>query len=148
MPFFSRVFRSKDSGTSTQKSKKKLPQSNGAVPAPPPKPHWDDAWTRKEVEPEEIQELLRGCTHELKSRGILHGHHSTPGTTMLTDTCSARHALSPPSLPTCLRSQRCTHVRQELLQHGQGGTAGWRPPRTGINAHRTNGEWAARLAVD
>ena len=55
------------------KSKKKAnPHANGApVPVPPPKPLWEgDAWTRKEVEPEEIQELLRGCTNELKSRAL------------------------------------------------------------------------------
>ena len=71
MGFFSKAFRSKDKdgGTPTPKTKKKNVYTNGAVPAPPPKPHWDDAWTRKEVEPEEIQELLRGCTNELKSRG-------------------------------------------------------------------------------
>lgn len=60
----------KDGGVATPKSKKKKnAHINGAVPAPPPKPHWDDAWTRKDVEPEEIQELLRCCTSELKSRG-------------------------------------------------------------------------------
>lgn len=55
------------------RSKKKAnTQANGAVvPVPPPKPLWGgDAWTRKEVEPEEIQELLRGCTNELKSRAL------------------------------------------------------------------------------
>lgn len=31
---------------------------------------WDDASTRKTVEPEEIQELIRRCTEELKSRGM------------------------------------------------------------------------------
>ena len=31
---------------------------------------WDDASTRKSVEPEEIQELIRRCTEELKSRGM------------------------------------------------------------------------------
>lgn len=35
----------------------------------PQKPTWTDAWTRTSVEPEEIQELLRGCTLELKSKG-------------------------------------------------------------------------------
>jgi hypothetical protein len=30
----------------------------------------EDAWTRKTVEPDEVQELLRGCTAELKSRGM------------------------------------------------------------------------------
>lgn len=69
MPFFSKVFRSnKDGSGATSKSKKHALQ-NGAVQLPPPKPRWDDAWLRKEVEPEEVQELLRGCTQELKSKG-------------------------------------------------------------------------------
>ncbi|KAH6609280.1 hypothetical protein Trco_002626 [Trichoderma cornu-damae] len=38
----------------------------------PQKQTWDDAWTRTTVEPEEIRELLRGCTEELKSRGLDH----------------------------------------------------------------------------
>ena len=75
MGFFSKAFKNKDkdgAGADLKpKSKKKNVHTNGAVPAPPPKPHWDDAWTRKEVEPEEIQELLRCCTHEMKSRGGL-----------------------------------------------------------------------------
>ncbi|KAI6783077.1 Morphogenesis-related protein-like protein [Emericellopsis cladophorae] len=36
----------------------------------PSKPQWDDAWTRKTVEPEEIHELVRCCTEELKARGL------------------------------------------------------------------------------
>lgn len=57
---------------SPRSKKKANTQTNGAVvPAPPPKPLWEgDAWTRKAVEPEEIQELLRGCTNELKSRAL------------------------------------------------------------------------------
>ena len=80
MGFFSK-FKSKDNGAAPPKSKKKFPQSNGTVPAPPPKPHWEDAWTRKEVEPEEIQELLRACTNEMKSRGApqLHDEESPAG---------------------------------------------------------------------
>lgn len=35
----------------------------------PVEPKWKDAWSRTQVEPEEVQELLRGCTAELKSRG-------------------------------------------------------------------------------
>ncbi|KAL7943179.1 hypothetical protein V8C42DRAFT_115288 [Trichoderma barbatum] len=38
----------------------------------PQKKKWDDAWTRKTVEPEEVRELLHGCTEELKSRGLDH----------------------------------------------------------------------------
>ena len=72
MGFFSKTFKSRESSnTSIPKVKKKYAHTNGAVPAPPPKPHWEDAWTRKVVEPEEIQELLRGCTNEMKSRGTI-----------------------------------------------------------------------------
>ena len=75
MGFFSKL-RSKDKeagGLASPRSKKKAnAQTNGAIaPVPPPKPLWEgDAWTRKEVEPEEIQELMRACTNELKSRAL------------------------------------------------------------------------------
>ncbi|KAF3388008.1 Morphogenesis-related protein MSB1 [Talaromyces pinophilus] len=64
MPFFSRVFRSKDSSASKKAAKQTAAEQ---VPA---KPKWTDAYQRTEVAPEEVQELLRGCTHELKSRGL------------------------------------------------------------------------------
>ncbi|KAK1706015.1 hypothetical protein BDP67DRAFT_548229 [Colletotrichum lupini] len=38
----------------------------------PAKPKWDDAFTRKTVEPEEIQDLIRRCTDELKARALDH----------------------------------------------------------------------------
>lgn len=60
MSFFSRVFR-KDGHRKKQ---------NGVGPAEPAKPQWTDAWLRTEVSPEEVQELLRGCTQELKARGM------------------------------------------------------------------------------
>ncbi|KAL8751559.1 MAG: hypothetical protein Q9184_006031 [Pyrenodesmia sp. 2 TL-2023] len=66
MPFFSR-FRNKDAAGATSKGKPHS-HSNGTAPPPPPKPRWADAWLRKDVEPEEVQELLRGCTTELKAR--------------------------------------------------------------------------------
>lgn len=62
MPFFSRVFRSKDPS-------KKSGRLNG-LPLEPEKPKWTDAWLRTEVEPEEVVDLLLGCTSELKDRGI------------------------------------------------------------------------------
>ena len=71
MPFFSKVFKKdkdKDGSRAKVKSKKYTDQSSPA-PVVPPKPRWADAWSRKDVEPEEVQELLRGCTLELKSRG-------------------------------------------------------------------------------
>ncbi|KAJ5623313.1 hypothetical protein N7490_011918 [Penicillium lividum] len=65
MPFFSRVFRSKDS-IATKKQTKPAATAN-PVPA---KPKWTDAWQRTEVAPEEVQELIRGCAHELKARAL------------------------------------------------------------------------------
>lgn len=66
MPFFSKVFRSKDGAAA--KSKKHTDQGNGGA-LEPPKPRWEDAWGRKEVAPEVMQELIHQCTQELKSRG-------------------------------------------------------------------------------
>ena len=63
MPFFSKVFKSKDGAS------KKNAKSNGMSEPVQVKPRWEDAWLRKEVEPEEIQDLLRGCTYEMKARG-------------------------------------------------------------------------------
>jgi hypothetical protein len=61
--FLSKVFRSKDAGG----SKKNAQQAEAS--AAPTKPRWEDAWQRNEVQPEEVQELLKGCTQEIKSRG-------------------------------------------------------------------------------
>ncbi|KAM0509807.1 hypothetical protein ACHAP9_001104 [Verticillium nonalfalfae] len=36
----------------------------------PPKPKWDDAYTRSTIEPEEIQDLMRRATEELKARAL------------------------------------------------------------------------------
>lgn len=36
----------------------------------PNKPRWEDAYARTTVEPEEVQELIKRCTDELKSRGL------------------------------------------------------------------------------
>lgn len=38
----------------------------------PRQTRWEDGWARSEVAPDEIQELLRGCTHEIKLRGKTH----------------------------------------------------------------------------
>ncbi|KAL2257013.1 hypothetical protein VTK26DRAFT_775 [Humicola hyalothermophila] len=36
----------------------------------PQKPRWEDAWARTNVEPDEVQELIRFCTEELKARAL------------------------------------------------------------------------------
>jgi len=65
MGFFSRS-KGKDGATKVKSKKGVQDIANQA----PPKPQWDDAWTRTTVDPEEVQELLRGCTLELKSKGM------------------------------------------------------------------------------
>jgi hypothetical protein len=65
MPFFARVFRSKDSNAAKKSTKNPVVENTG-----PAKPTWTDAWQRTEVAPEEVQELLRGCTQELKARAL------------------------------------------------------------------------------
>ncbi|KAL1968282.1 hypothetical protein VTN77DRAFT_2117 [Rasamsonia byssochlamydoides] len=65
MSFLSRVFRGKDPSSAKKQAKQNAPEDTA-----PPKPQWTDPYLRTEVAPEEVQELLRGCTQELKSRGL------------------------------------------------------------------------------
>ena len=69
MPLFSRK---KD------KKKPEQPVVNGNANS---KPRWEDSWQRTRVDPEEVAELLHGCTAELKLRGRIHEHD------LLTDAC-------------------------------------------------------------
>jgi hypothetical protein len=50
------------------RSKKK--GANDSTQQLPQKPQWTDAWARTYVEPEEVHELIRCCTEELKARGM------------------------------------------------------------------------------
>ncbi|KAI8688790.1 DUF1708 domain-containing protein [Fusarium keratoplasticum] len=52
------------------KSKKKA--ANDLASSLPPKPQWTDAYARTSVEPEEVHELIRCCTQELKARALDH----------------------------------------------------------------------------
>lgn len=55
------------------------------------KPRWEgDAWARKTVDPEEVEELLRFSTEELKARGTM-------------TSISALLLLRPPSTPPSIR---------------------------------------------
>lgn len=64
--FFSKVFRGRDGAGASS-----LPASSVSDEAShtPSKSQWKDAWLRTQVEPEEVQRLLHGCTLEVKSRG-------------------------------------------------------------------------------
>lgn len=55
------------------KSKKK--GANPDLDQQPAKPRWTDAWARTSVEPEEIHELVKRCTEEIKSRGTSPNSH-------------------------------------------------------------------------
>ena len=66
MPFFKKVFGSKDAARAAKAG------NAGDQPVAPPKPRWEESWTRTEVAPDEIQELVQVCTQELKSRGACH----------------------------------------------------------------------------
>ncbi|RVX66349.1 hypothetical protein B0A52_09957 [Exophiala mesophila] len=63
MPFFSKVFKSKDVGV----KKSTVPLAKGDSQK---KPQWSDAWIRTRIDPEEVVELLHLCTVELKSRAL------------------------------------------------------------------------------
>lgn len=52
------------------RDKSKKGQADELADQQPQNPRWDDAWTRKTVDPEEVQELIRFCTEELKARGM------------------------------------------------------------------------------
>lgn len=71
------------------KSKKK--GANDEADQQPAKPRWTDAWARNSVEPEEVHELVKRCTEEIKSRG-------TPSISRL-DEHSTLHTLYGPDLP-------------------------------------------------
>ncbi|KAB5549870.1 hypothetical protein GE09DRAFT_187573 [Coniochaeta sp. 2T2.1] len=67
MPSFLSVFKGRDGPRSKSRKNSNLSQLTDQVPA---KPKWEDAWTRKTVEPEEVQELIRRCTKEIKDRAL------------------------------------------------------------------------------
>lgn len=98
------------------KSKKKA--ANDLASSLPPKPQWTDAYARNSVEPEEVHELIRCCTQELKARGMLLLSHGIRILQPLVPVLplyvhdmliamlysSSRPPLSPASIPTDLRS--------------------------------------------
>lgn len=64
------------------------------------KPKWEDSWLRTRVDPEEVVELLHGCTAEIKSRGMALGELPA---TINADDRSARCAVPPVAFPTIVR---------------------------------------------
>ena len=76
MPFFRNVFKPREGSRSASKAGKYADRQNGG-PVVPPKPRWEEAWSRKDVAPEEIRELIHVCTQEMKSRGMMVSEYSS-----------------------------------------------------------------------
>ena len=67
MPLFSRL---KGKGANSSSKSKINSQLASDKPSPAAqKPQWDISWTSKTVQPEDVQELVRACTREMRSRG-------------------------------------------------------------------------------
>lgn len=107
----------------------------------PLKPKWDDAYTRSTIEPEEIQDLIRRATEELKARGMtatptrtaswLLRDLSAPalynGTTELTPmSCSPRSSIPASTFSPDVGPERRAHLCPTLFR--------WQPTRRGIGA--------------
>ena len=112
MSFFSRVFRGKESSAA-----KKQAKQNGLDKAAPKKPQWTDAWTRTEVGPEEVSELLRGCTQELKSRGLLEITIQTHDGEMSLNNCLCVLALDIPFLLLPFRPSSDPSAARTFVRH-------------------------------
>lgn len=67
MPFFSKVFKSRDAHSAAGKSRNHTAPANGDLVAPV-KPTFVASWNSKEIDPEEVEELIHACTLEMKSR--------------------------------------------------------------------------------
>lgn len=145
--FFSKLKGNNGGPTKLAKGRKNALQP---VLQEPPKPKWEDAWTRKTVGPEEVQELLKGCTLELKSRGAennlqIGGFHImreairiiTFVTLANISFSSAGHAISAPPFSTNVRPERCAYFHSKFLRPRASIT--WRLLDTRASAHRAYG---------
>ena len=66
MPSFLSILKGRDGPKAKSRKNSNLNQLAAQTPS---KPKWEDAWTRKTVEPEEVHELIGRCTKEIKDRG-------------------------------------------------------------------------------
>lgn len=62
--FLNKVFKRENSAAA------KKAEADAAAAAKPVEIKYQDAWFRTSVTPEDVQELLRGCTNEIKHRGL------------------------------------------------------------------------------
>lgn len=62
--FLNKVFK-RENSAAAKRAEAELAAANKPVEA-----KYQDAWFRTSVTPEDVQELLRGCTNEIKHRGL------------------------------------------------------------------------------
>jgi hypothetical protein len=68
MAFLSKVFKSKDAKASAKQKAQQVDSSQGHMPMA--KPRFVSNWNSREIDPEEVDELIQVCTLILKSRGM------------------------------------------------------------------------------
>lgn len=140
---FSRISKARDA---RQKKKHALNDLTNSLPA---KPTWDDAYTRKSVDPEEIAELLRCLTEEIKTRGMVHffffffffGIFSSRRNRCLLIPPRARRTRPPvpsPAISTDLRSERRSYLCSQLFRSQP--QAARRGSVAGASPRRANGK--------
>jgi hypothetical protein len=76
MAFLSKVFKSKDAKTSAKHKAQKVDSNQGHMPMA--KPRFVSNWNSREIDPEEVDELIQVCTLILKSRGTQHPQRHRP----------------------------------------------------------------------
>lgn len=132
MPFFKNVFKSKDGPRSGSKA------GHSTEPVAPPKPRWEDAWSRKDVAPEEIQELIYVCTQEMKSRGASCPSHIATAAIANPPqhwTCpSCYYPSAPPPIPAPHAISYGTSSRRPMMVHACTRARAW-PKNCALQSH-------------
>lgn len=68
MVFLSKVFKSKDAKASAKQKVQQVDSSQAHMPLA--KPRFVSTWASKQIDPEDVDELIQVCTLILKSRGM------------------------------------------------------------------------------
>lgn len=73
MVFFSKVFKSKDAKAGAKHKAQQVDSNQGHMPMA--KPRFVSNWNSREIDPEDVDELIQVCTLILKSRGTQPSQH-------------------------------------------------------------------------
>ncbi len=131
--FFNRVFK--------RDNARRHADVGDAANAQPASVEKQDPWLRTEVSPAEVQELLRECTHEIKSRGrnALYPNYLQKSEMECSYMCRPFYPISTPPLSPEHGSKCIKNLHTELFQFSYG-TIAWCPPSTRTPVDRTFGD--------